>query len=73
MAGKIDQLIINSPFERPAAHWTYERETQQFKLKEGRRPAGYVAATEDSQSFDDPGCKGRAKSAAVGGRIVQHL
>ncbi|MCC7510005.1 MAG: DEAD/DEAH box helicase family protein, partial [Planctomycetes bacterium] len=55
MAGKIDQLIINSPFERPAAHWTYERETQQFKLKEGRRPAGYVVATEDSQSFDDPG------------------
>ncbi|MCZ7608069.1 MAG: DEAD/DEAH box helicase family protein [Planctomycetota bacterium] len=55
MAGKIDQLIINSPFERPACHWTYERETQQFKLKDGRRPAGYVVATEDSQSFDDPG------------------
>ncbi|MBX3473067.1 MAG: DEAD/DEAH box helicase family protein [Planctomycetes bacterium] len=55
MAGKIDQLIINSPFERPAGHWTYERETQQFKLKDGRRPAGYVVATEDSQSFDDPG------------------
>lgn len=55
MAGKIDQLIINSPFERPAAHWTYERETQQFKLKEGRRPAGYIIATDDSQAHDDPG------------------
>lgn len=55
MAGKIDQLIINSPFQRPAAHWTYERETQQFKLKDGRRPAGYIIATEDSQAHDDPG------------------
>lgn len=55
MAGKIDQLIVNSPFERPAVHWVYERETQQFKLEDGRRPAGYVVATEDSQSFDDPG------------------
>lgn len=55
MAAQIDQLIINSPFERPAAYWTYERETQQFKLKDGRRPAGYVVATEASQTFDDPG------------------
>ena len=55
MVEQIEQLIINSPFEPPAHHWKYERETQQFKLADGRRPAGYVIATEDSQTFDDPG------------------
>ncbi len=55
MAGSIDHLIINSPFEAPARHWSYDREKMQFKLAGGRRPAGYVIATGRSRSFDDPG------------------
>ena len=56
MAQKIiDHLIINSPYTEPKFHWYYERETRSFEKREGRRPAGYVVATSDSQSFDDPG------------------
>ena len=51
----IDRLIINSPYEEPSLHWKYERETQLFDLEDGRRPAGYVVASEDSRAFDDPG------------------
>lgn len=51
----IDRLIINSPYEEPARHWRYERETRLFDLVEGRRPAGYVVASENSRAFDDPG------------------
>ncbi|MBC8394995.1 MAG: DEAD/DEAH box helicase family protein [Deltaproteobacteria bacterium] len=52
---KIDQLIINSPYEAPKHYWSYERETRLFTLKDGRRPAGYVVASEGSKAFDDPG------------------
>jgi type III restriction enzyme len=51
----IDRLIINSPYEEPQRHWRYDRETRTFDLVEGRRPAGYVVASGDSQAFDDPG------------------
>jgi type III restriction enzyme len=51
----ITHLIINSPFAEPQRHWSYEREKLKFKLAEGRRPAGYVIASESSRSFDDPG------------------
>ena len=51
----LDRLIINSPYEEPARHWRYERETRMLELVEGRRSAGYVAATPGSKSFDDPG------------------
>ena len=51
----IDRLIINSPYEEPARHWRYDRETRLFSLEEGRRPAGYVVASESSRAFDDPG------------------
>jgi type III restriction enzyme len=51
----IDRLIINSPYQEPARHWRYERETRTFDLAEGRRPAGYVVASGDSKAFDDPG------------------
>ena len=51
----IDRLIINSPYEEPAQHWRYDRETRTFDLGEGRRPAGYVVASSDSKAFDDPG------------------
>jgi type III restriction enzyme len=52
---KIDKLIINSPYEVPTHYWHYDRETRSFEKREGRRPAGYVVATEGSKSFDDPG------------------
>ncbi|OIQ08183.1 type III restriction enzyme, res subunit [Moorella thermoacetica] len=55
MAATIDKLIINSPYEKPARHWSYNREKREFILKEGRRPAGYIVASRASKSFDDPG------------------
>ena len=51
----IDQLIISSPYEPPAEHWKYDRETRRFTREPGRRPAGYVRASDASKSFDDPG------------------
>ncbi len=55
MAKSIDKLIINSPHEEPKHHWFYDRENRDFSIKNGRRPAGYVMATPNSQAFDDPG------------------
>ena len=52
---KIDKLIINSPYAEPTHYWSYDRETRSFSLTEGRRPAGYVVASETSKAFDDPG------------------
>jgi len=52
---KIDKLIINTPYEEPKKFWSYEREQRSFILKDGRRPAGYIIASEGSKSFDDPG------------------
>jgi len=51
----IDKLIINSPYEEPTSYWSYDRENRSFAQKDGRRPAGYVVASEKSKSFDDPG------------------
>ena len=51
----IDRLIINSPYEEPTKYWSYDRERRSFSLVDGRRPAGYVIASEGSRSFDDPG------------------
>ena len=51
----IDQLIINSPYEEPREHWKYDRESRLFSRVPGRRPAGYVRASESSKAFDDPG------------------
>jgi len=50
-----EHLIINSPYEKPTRHLKYIREIRKFQLVEGRRPAGYVVASESSRSFDDPG------------------
>ncbi len=55
MKSTIDQLIINSPYEEPKHYWCYNRETRAFALKTGRRPAGYLVASEKSKGFDDPG------------------
>ena len=51
----IDRLIINSPYEEPRPYWEYIRDTREFVLQEGRRPAGYIVASESSRAFDDPG------------------
>jgi type III restriction enzyme len=51
----IDKLIINSPYEEPRQYWEYLRDTREFVLREGRRPAGYIVASESSKAFDDPG------------------
>jgi type III restriction enzyme len=51
----IDQLIISSPYDEPGEHWKYDRETRRFTREPGRRPAGYVRASDASKSFDDPG------------------
>ncbi|MBN2224885.1 MAG: DEAD/DEAH box helicase family protein [Deltaproteobacteria bacterium] len=55
MPDKIDKLIINSPYEEPKLYWKYDRATRSFNKEQGRRPAGYVVASESSRSFDDPG------------------
>lgn len=52
---KIEKLIINSPYTEPPQHWHYDREVREFELREGRRDAGYIKATEGSKAFDDPG------------------
>ncbi len=51
----IDQLIINSPFEEPTEHWSYDRTHRLFTRDQGRRSAGYLIASSESQGFDDPG------------------
>ncbi len=51
----IPKLIINSPYTEPEKHWLYDRETREFRIKNTRRPAGYIQATPDSRAFDDPG------------------
>jgi type III restriction enzyme len=55
MPKTIDQLVLNSPYSEPSRYWSYHRETREFTLKEGRRPAGYIRASESSKSYDDPG------------------
>ncbi|MDR2704628.1 MAG: DEAD/DEAH box helicase family protein [Planctomycetaceae bacterium] len=51
----IDKLIINSPYEEPKYYWDYIREERRFEKKLGRRSAGYIIASGDSDTFDDPG------------------
>ena len=51
----IDQLIINKPYEEPKKYWSYNPGTKKFSRSIGRRPAGYLVASTDSKSFDDPG------------------
>ena len=51
----IDRLIINRPYEEPQEFWRYNRERRTFSREHGRRPAGYLIASGDSSSFDDPG------------------
>ena len=55
MPAKIDNLIICNPYEMPTRHYQYDRSKRIFKLSPGRRSAGFLIASEDSKSFDDPG------------------
>ena len=55
MPAEIDNLIICNPYEMPTEHWRYDRSRKEFNRIERRRPAGYLIATPDSKSFDDPG------------------
>ncbi|MGP6293834.1 DEAD/DEAH box helicase family protein [Caldiplasma sukawensis] len=52
---KLQHLIINNPYEKPNKHLRYDRSERKFELIEGRRPAGYIKASEHSDNFDDPG------------------
>lgn len=52
---KIDKLIINTPYIQPEQYWEYIRENKEFILRSGRRPAGYVVASENSKVHDDSG------------------
>jgi type III restriction enzyme len=51
----IDQLIINFPYEEPREYWKRDPESKLFSRVPGRRPAGYIRATESSKAIDDPG------------------
>ena len=64
---KIDKLIINSPYEEPKQFWEYLRDTREFVLQSGRRPAGYIVASESSKTFDDIGLKEIKKRRALFG------
>ena len=52
---QIDKLIINNPYDEPSRYWEYNRETTSFSINDGRRPAGYIIATPNSKSYNDPG------------------
>ena len=43
------------PTKSRAEYWKYDRESRLFSRVPGRRPAGYVRASESSKAFDDPG------------------
>ncbi len=51
---KIDRLIINSPFEEPEQHWDFDKTKGKHFIKAGRRPAGYVIASQ-SKKYQEVG------------------
>src|SRR5256714_3576350 len=55
MSSGIDHLIINKPYEEPRRFWQYDAPSMSFKLADGRRPAGYMAASSNKKILDDPG------------------
>jgi type III restriction enzyme len=55
MANSIDQLIINSPYEEPKEHWSYNLNTQAFDRIQGRRSAGYFVAGQGNNLYNDLG------------------
>lgn len=56
MDAKINQVIINSPYDEPNFYWRYNRGSKEFDLTEGRRPSGYFIADKNSKNdFNDEG------------------
>ncbi len=55
MMSGIKNLIICGPYDVPSQHWRYDRTKRKFELVPGRRPAGFIIASQDSKAFDDPG------------------
>lgn len=51
----IKNLIICNPYVEPDKHWQYNKELKKFKLVKGRRPAGFLIATQKNKIVDDPG------------------
>ena len=51
----IDRLIINKPYEEPAEHWRYNRETRKFSREPGRRPIGLPDCVGGFQDLRRPG------------------
>ena len=51
---KIDQLIINSPFEEPKKHWDFDKTRGKHFIRQGRRNAGYVIASQ-SKKYQEAG------------------
>jgi hypothetical protein len=44
--------FINSPYEEPKEHWSYDPKTQAFERAAGRRSAGYFVAGQGSNQFN---------------------
>jgi type III restriction enzyme len=55
MSSGIDHLIINKPYDEPSLYWRYDAPSMSFKRAEGRRPAGYMAASSNKKIINDPG------------------
>ncbi len=55
MARNIDQLIINSPYEEPKEHWSFDVNSDSFNRIPGRRLAGYFVAGQGSNQYNDQG------------------
>ena len=51
----ITNLIICNPYMPPTHYWKYDSYQHQFHKFTGRRPAGFLKATQSRESFDDPG------------------
>lgn len=48
----IDRLIVNTPFDAPTRHWTYDPQQERFTLKDGRRAAGFVRSSGSGRPDD---------------------
>ena len=59
---------VNPPREEPVHHWRYDCTTRLFDLVPGRRPAGYVVASEDSRTIDAPAPCFLRRGLLLGGR-----
>ncbi|MDR3154610.1 MAG: DEAD/DEAH box helicase family protein [Deltaproteobacteria bacterium] len=54
MAG-IKKLVINSAYRKPDRHWKRDQGSQDTRMAEGRRPAGFFIAGQGSNVYNDVG------------------